>query len=74
MGKVERFKTFEEAEIAGWCFNPDETYLQRVAELWKFAERVLPVKCPNGIFRYRTLEQANKEEEQWIVSKASSTY
>lgn len=44
MGRIQRFRTFEEAEKAGWCFNPDAAYMQRVAELWKFADRIFTYK------------------------------
>ena len=74
MSRVQCFKTFEEAERAGWCFNPDAVYIQRVAELWRFAERILSIKYSRGIFRYGTLKEADKEAEQWIVSNASFRY
>ena len=74
MGKIQRFKTFEEADKAAWCFDPDATYWQRVAELWKFADHLLRRRYPKGVFRYHTIEEANKEAEHWIVSNASSRY
>ena len=74
MSGVQRFKTFEETERAEWCFDPDDSYIQRVAELWKFAERILSIKYPRGIFRYSTLEEANNEAQQWIVANASFRY
>ena len=50
MGRIQRFKILEEADRAVWCFDPDATYWQRVAELWKSADHLLliaglPVRC-----------------------------
>jgi hypothetical protein len=71
MGRIERFKTFEEAESTLWCLEFDPNYYRRVAALWKFADDLRPSTCPRGVFRYSTLEEANKAAEEWIVSSAS---
>jgi hypothetical protein len=67
---IEKFKTFEEAERALWCFKPDAEYYKRVAELWKAANRLCPPDFPSGIFKYRTIEEANKQKEEWILENA----
>lgn len=60
---VYKYKTFEEAERALWNFNPDENYYQRVAELWEFANQLNPIVYPRGIFKFKTLEEANRHRE-----------
>ncbi|HFE64893.1 hypothetical protein B1H10_07940 [candidate division KSB1 bacterium 4484_188] len=67
---VYKFKTFEEAERALWNFNPDEAYYARVAELWNFANKLSPVSYPRGIFKFRSLEEANKQREEWELNRA----
>jgi len=74
MSKIQRFKSFEEAEFSQGSFECDDTYWKRVAELWRFADCLLPRKYPKGIFRYHTLEEATRASEQWIVSNASSKH
>ncbi len=73
---VQKFKTFEEAEKALWTFSPDDAYFARVAELWDFANKLNPVSYPKGIFKFRTIEEANKHREEvelaHIRKKASS--
>ena len=67
---IYKYKTFEEAERALWNFHPDETYFRKVAELWSFANRLSPVSCPTGIFKFRSLEEANKHRDQWELEHA----
>ncbi len=61
---VQKFKTFEEAEKALWKVHPDEAYYDRVAELWDFANKLNPISYPKGIFKFRTIEEANKHREE----------
>ena len=67
---IYKYKTFEEAERALWNFHPDETYFRKVADLWSFANRLRPVAYPKGIFKFRSLEEANKHREHWELENA----
>ncbi|MFQ5631749.1 MAG: hypothetical protein ACE5I1_23500 [bacterium] len=61
---VFKYKTFEEAERALWNFHPDEAYFKQVKELWNFANKINPITYPKGIFKFRSLEEANKHREE----------
>jgi len=63
---VFKFRTYEEAEKAQWNFHPDEVYFLRVARLFEFAQKVNPVHYPRGIFKYRSIEDANRQSEEWL--------
>lgn len=63
---VFKFKTFEKAEKALWNFHPDEAYFLRIIKLFEFAQRLNPVCYPRGIFKYRSIEDANKQSEEWL--------
>lgn len=65
---VYKYKTFDEAEKTLWNFNPDEAYFERVIKLFDLAQRLNPVRYPRGVFKYRTLEEANKQSEEWLMS------
>lgn len=67
---VQKFKTFEEAERALWEVHPDEAYYDRVAELWDFANKLNPISYPKGIFKFRTIEEANKHREELEIAHA----
>ena len=62
---VYKYKTFEEAEQALWNFHPDEAHFKRVAELWNFANTICPIHYPQGIFKYRNIAEANKQQDEW---------
>ena len=67
---LQKFKSFQEAERALWCFNPDEKYFKQIRELFKLANRLCPPNFPRGIFKYRTMEEANKAKEEWLLQNA----
>jgi hypothetical protein len=67
---VYKFKTFEDAERALWNFNPDEHYYHRVAELWDFASKLNPMVYPRGVFKFKTLEEANRHRENIEIEHA----
>ena len=71
---VFKYKTFEEAERALWNFHPDESYFRKVAELWDFADKLSPIRYPKGIFKFKSIEEANKQREQWELAYAKKLW
>jgi len=67
---VYKYKTFEEAERALWNFHPNAAYFKQVAELWKFANQLCPITYPQGIFKYRSIEEANQQRDEWELAHA----
>jgi hypothetical protein len=67
---VYKYKDFEQAERALWNFHPDEAYFKRVAELWAFANKLSPITYPRGVFKYRSIEEANKQRYEWELARA----
>jgi len=67
---LQKFKSFQEAEQALWCFNPDKKYFKQVRELFRLANRLCPPDFPKGIFKYHTIEEANNAKEEWLLQNA----
>jgi hypothetical protein len=67
---VYKYKNFDDAEKALWNFNPDATYFSRIAELWKFADKISPINYPQGIFKFRNVEEANRQRYEWELAYA----
>jgi len=67
---IYKYKSFEAAEKALWNLNPDENYLKRVAELWEFANELNPISYPPGIFKFKTIEEANRHREAIEIAHA----
>ena len=61
---VQKFKTFEDAERALIHTHVDEAYIARVAELWNFANKLNRISYPRGIFKFRTIEEANRHRDE----------
>lgn len=61
---VQKFSTFEDAEKALVINEPNEAYFKRVAQLFKFANKLNPIKWPKGIFKFKTIEEANRHREE----------
>jgi hypothetical protein len=66
---VEKFKSLKAAEEALWNFNPDETYYKNLNEFFKLAAALHPFKCPHGIFKYKTFEEADADKQKWFLDK-----
>lgn len=69
---VIKYETFEDAEKALWNFNPDDAYYRRVNRLFEFADRLNPIRFPRGIFKYRTLEDAARQHDDWVLEHGES--
>lgn len=67
---IYKYKSFEAAERALWNFHPDAAYYKKVAELWAFANKLCPIKYPRGIFKFRTLEEANRHRDEFELEFA----
>lgn len=53
-----------------WNLEPNEAYFARVAELWDFANKLNPISYPKGVFKFKTIEEANKHREEVELAHA----
>ncbi len=64
---VYRYRSFEEAQRALWRFETDTEYYRMLAELFRLGQRLAPSELhirPVGVFRYRSLEEAEKKDSR----------
>lgn len=61
---VRKFRTLEEAEKALWRKPFDPENLRIAASVTTMAMRLAGVTLPKGVFRYRSLDDANCERER----------
>jgi hypothetical protein len=64
---IKKFKTFEDARKDLWSSNPDEKYYESVRNLFEFACEICPPFYPHGIFKFKTIEEANKHRDEIIL-------
>jgi len=67
---VQRFRSFEEAREALWGDPGDPEYLRQISWLWAFADRLYPRRFPRGVYRYTSIEEANRQREAWEIAGA----
>jgi hypothetical protein len=54
---VTKFRSFQEAEEALWCFAPDKAYFQQVRQFFATASRMNQQNIRPGITKYRSLDE-----------------
>ncbi len=47
-----------------WCDSSDENLPKRIAALWKRSFQISPRVYPRGVFKYRSIEEAQEAREQ----------
>ena len=67
---VQKFKTFEEAERALWNYNPDSDYYKKLREFYKLFSRLSKFSYPKGVFKFRSLEEAEEHKMNAIIIAA----
>jgi len=64
---IQKFKSFQEAEEALWCFRPNMAYYQSLRQFWDTIARLHPLKkYPHGITRYKSTVEADQKMDEWL--------
>jgi hypothetical protein len=66
---LQRFRDFDEARRALWVQPGDPSLVPRIRSLWEFARRLAPGAPPRGLRRFRTIEEANAERDEWVAAR-----
>lgn len=68
-GFVKKYKTFDEAARDQWVFRPGRAYFKKVLLMHSTGLlKRIGGKFPQGVFRYKTFAEAQKEESEWILT------
>ena len=62
---VTKFRTFDEAEAALWRDARDPDLPAAIDKAWAFSRQLCPVRFPSGVFKHRTIEDAERQREAW---------
>ena len=66
---IRKFREGEDARPA-WTGPPGHPDLiRRIRAVWAIAARLAPSNFPRGVRKYRTMEEANREREEWDVRR-----
>jgi len=70
---IEKFKTYEAAAQALWCFDPDLEYYRKVAAHFKLAGKLCRVYSKKGVYKYRNISDFMKKAGSCSDSGFSAT-
>jgi hypothetical protein len=62
---VERFRSHEEARRALWLSPGDPRIPMRLRRVPSMAAGLYPLDRPRGVFKFRSIEEANASRKQW---------
>ena len=61
---VKTFRSVEEMESAVWR-EPGPALWRAIKAVWDFAERTVGARFPPGVYKHRSIEDAQKLRERW---------
>jgi hypothetical protein len=61
---VRKFRDVSEMEDTLWRERGPELHAA-IRRVWDFAAKTLQPRFPPGVFRHRTIEDANAQQERW---------
>jgi hypothetical protein len=70
---VYKYRTFEEAKRALWCKKPDRRYFRQLSGILAIADGLCPFRFPQGVFKYKSIGEANEQRKEWELAGARRT-
>jgi hypothetical protein len=61
---VKKFRDISEMSDT-WLEPGSPELMQAIRNVWDFAARVCPLRFPPGVYKHRTIEDAEKFREEW---------
>lgn len=69
---IEKFKRIEDMPEFTAPSDP-EKIADRIAFVWEMARAASPLDWPPGVRKYRTIEDANRDREEYIRNRARAS-
>ena len=67
---VIRYRSFEQAERDLWLEPGDPRIARTLRYLWSLTKGFSPMPLKSGVFKFRTIEQANASRAAWETEYA----
>ena len=62
---VKKFRSLQDMEDSLWHEPGDPALWQAIRNVWGFARRTCPQRFPPGVYRHRSIEEAQLQREVW---------
>ena len=64
---VYKFRSIEDMSAPPRRTPGDPELYQAIANVWHFGRRTNPRRFPPGVRKYRSIEEMNRAQEQWLA-------
>lgn len=69
MKGVKKYKTFQEAQVDQYVFEPDKTYFEMILSMHSMSLlNKIGKKIKRGVYKYKTFEDAQKDKLKWLLA------
>jgi len=62
---IRKFRSVEEMEGNVWYEPGSPELFRAIRSLWSFSARVFPRRFPPGVYKHRSIEDAQRQREIW---------
>jgi len=62
---VRKFRSLQAMEDSLWREPGDPQLWRAIAAVWTFAARTCPARFPPGVYRHRSIEEAQRQRDLW---------
>ena len=62
---VRKFRSIEEMEGNTWRSPGDPELYRAIRDTWDFAQRTLQPHFPPGVYKHRSIEEAEELRQEW---------
>jgi hypothetical protein len=68
MKSIKKYKTFKEAQFDLYLFEPDKKYIEMILSMHSmdFLNNI-GKKIKKGVYKYKTFQDAQKDEMKWLL-------
>jgi hypothetical protein len=69
---IQKFRNLDAARQALWQHSSSPDLMSHIKALWAFSTRLVPRQIPRGVRKFRSIEEANQEREQWVMHRVQA--
>lgn len=69
---IQKFRDVSEMADSRWYEPGDPLLFKAISEVWNLAERTCQRRFPPGVYRHRSIEEAQRLRDKWETSQFES--
>jgi hypothetical protein len=69
---IQKFRDLDAARRALWRPANSADLVRYMKSLWAFSTRLVRREIPRGVRKFRSIQEANLEREQWVTRRVQA--